>query len=101
MPPRSRWTPPQKLSVLVDLRLADHGQERRDAFGNAATRFEGAVTVTLGSNTAGATLSGTTTVEISDDFKTLVFHALDAGNPPALRAAIDRTLKQPILSFTR
>lgn len=44
---------------------------------------------------------GTTTVEISDDFKTLVFHALDAGRPDAIRRSIDRTLKQPILSFTR
>jgi multicomponent Na+:H+ antiporter subunit E len=44
---------------------------------------------------------GTTTVDISFDFKTLVFHALDGDNPDALRAEIDRTLKQGILSFTR
>jgi multicomponent Na+:H+ antiporter subunit E len=44
---------------------------------------------------------GTTTVDISDDFKTLTFHALDAEDPPVLRAAIDRALKQGILSFTR
>jgi multicomponent Na+:H+ antiporter subunit E len=44
---------------------------------------------------------GTTTVEISADFKTLVFHALDADDPDALRTAIDRKLKRSILSFTR
>jgi multicomponent Na+:H+ antiporter subunit E len=44
---------------------------------------------------------GTTTVEISDDFKRLTFHALDADRPDELRAQIDRTLKQTILAFTR
>lgn len=44
---------------------------------------------------------GTTAVEISDDFKTLIFHALDADDRAALRATIDRTLKEGILSFTR
>jgi multisubunit Na+/H+ antiporter MnhE subunit len=44
---------------------------------------------------------GSTTVEIADDFKSLIFHALDAADPDAIRADIDRTLKQPILSFTR
>jgi multicomponent Na+:H+ antiporter subunit E len=44
---------------------------------------------------------GTTTVEISEDFKTLTFHALDADRPDALRSEIDRTLKHGILAFTR
>jgi len=44
---------------------------------------------------------GTTTVEISDDFKILTLHALDADRPDALRSEIDRTLKRGILSFTR
>lgn len=44
---------------------------------------------------------GTTTVEISGDFKTLTFHALDADQPDALRSQIDRTLKHGILAFTR
>lgn len=44
---------------------------------------------------------GLTTVEISDDFKTITFHALDADRPHAIRAEIDRTLKRAILAFTR
>lgn len=44
---------------------------------------------------------GTTTVDISEDFSTLVFHALDADDADAIRAEIDRTLKRGILSFTR
>jgi multicomponent Na+:H+ antiporter subunit E len=44
---------------------------------------------------------GTTTVQITDDFQTLIVHALDADEPDAIRASIDRTLKQSILSFTR
>jgi multisubunit Na+/H+ antiporter MnhE subunit len=44
---------------------------------------------------------GTTTVQISDDFQTLILHALDADVPDAIRASIDRTLKKGILSFTR
>jgi multicomponent Na+:H+ antiporter subunit E len=44
---------------------------------------------------------GTTTVEISEDFTTLTFHALDADAPDAIRDRIDRTMKSWILSFTR
>lgn len=44
---------------------------------------------------------GTTTVEISSDFKTVTLHALDADRPDALRSEIDRTLKRGILAFTR
>lgn len=44
---------------------------------------------------------GSTTVEISDDFKELTLHALDAERPDALRSEIDRTLKHGILAFTR
>jgi multicomponent Na+:H+ antiporter subunit E len=44
---------------------------------------------------------GTTTVQITDDFQTLIVHALDVDDPDAIRASIDRTLKQSILSFTR
>jgi multisubunit Na+/H+ antiporter MnhE subunit len=44
---------------------------------------------------------GTCTVQIADDFRTLIVHALDADSPEAIRAEIDRTLKQGILSFTR
>jgi multisubunit Na+/H+ antiporter MnhE subunit len=44
---------------------------------------------------------GTTTVQVSEDFQTLILHALDADAPDAIRAGIDRTLKRGILSFTR
>ncbi|MBM3879502.1 MAG: cation:proton antiporter [Verrucomicrobia bacterium] len=44
---------------------------------------------------------GTTTVQVSADFRTLILHAIDAGNPAAIRAEIDRTLKLPLLRFTR
>ena len=44
---------------------------------------------------------GTTTVRITDDFQTLIIHALNAEHPARIRAGIDRRLKQPILRFTR
>ncbi|MCX8157909.1 MAG: Na+/H+ antiporter subunit E [Verrucomicrobiae bacterium] len=44
---------------------------------------------------------GTTTVDISPDFKTLVFHALDAQEPEQLRAQLDNKLKPALLAFTR
>jgi multicomponent Na+:H+ antiporter subunit E len=44
---------------------------------------------------------GTTSVEILDGFKTLIVHALDAEHPEAVRAQIDRSLKNAILRFTR
>lgn len=44
---------------------------------------------------------GSTTVQVTDDFQTLVLHTLDADNPPAIRARLDRVLKRGILSFTR
>lgn len=44
---------------------------------------------------------GTTAVDITPDFQTLVMHAFDADHPDAIRAEIDRTLKRNILAFTR
>ena len=44
---------------------------------------------------------GTTTVDVSPDFKTLVLHALDADHPDQVRAEVDRRLKHSILAFTR
>ncbi len=44
---------------------------------------------------------GSTTVQVTDDFQTLVLHTLDADDPPAVRARLDRVLKRGILSFTR
>jgi len=44
---------------------------------------------------------GSTTVEVSDDFETLILHVLDANDPHAVRARIDAVLKSGILSFTR
>lgn len=44
---------------------------------------------------------GTTMVEISDDFRTLTLHALDASDPEAVRRGIDEQLKFPLLRLTR
>lgn len=44
---------------------------------------------------------GTTTVNTSDDLRTLTIHALDAGAPDATRRQIDERLKNPMLRFTR
>lgn len=44
---------------------------------------------------------GTTTVQIEDDFGTLVIHALDAADPDLLRQKIDRTLRRALLGMTR
>ncbi len=44
---------------------------------------------------------GTTAVEISPDFQTMVIHAFDADDPAAVRESIDRNLKAAILAFSR
>jgi multisubunit Na+/H+ antiporter MnhE subunit len=44
---------------------------------------------------------GTCTVDVTRDFRTLVFHSLDANDPDGLRAEIDTKLVRGILSFTR
>jgi multisubunit Na+/H+ antiporter MnhE subunit len=44
---------------------------------------------------------GTTMVRISDDFRILTIHALDAGDPAALCRDIDTKLKEPLLRLTR
>ena len=44
---------------------------------------------------------GTSTVAVSDDGQTLVLHAFDARDPQAVRAGIDRGLRDPLLTFTR
>ena len=44
---------------------------------------------------------GTTSVEIEDDFKTLIVHALDAKHPEQVRRQINRSLRDAILKFTR
>lgn len=44
---------------------------------------------------------GTTTVEISPNFKTLVFHALDAQDVEQLLAQLDHKFKPALLAFTR
>jgi multicomponent Na+:H+ antiporter subunit E len=44
---------------------------------------------------------GTLTVEVSEDFTTLVLHVFDVPDPDAVRRAIDRKLKEPMLAFTR
>lgn len=44
---------------------------------------------------------GTTSVEIEDDGRTLLLHALDAKDPEEVRRSIDRMLKEPMLAWTR
>lgn len=44
---------------------------------------------------------GTTSVEVEDDFKTLIVHALDAKDPDKVRQQINRSLRNGILKFTR
>lgn len=44
---------------------------------------------------------GTTTIDVSDDLKTIHVHAFDASDIPAVRKSIEKDLKQPILRFTR
>lgn len=44
---------------------------------------------------------GTTAVQVSEDFRTLVIHALDADAPDTIRWQIDERLKTPLLRFTR
>ena len=44
---------------------------------------------------------GTTSIEISGDFRRLTVHAFDASNPEAVRTSINTGLRDPILAFTR
>jgi multisubunit Na+/H+ antiporter MnhE subunit len=44
---------------------------------------------------------GTTSVEISEDRKTLLVHALDARDPQGVCDGIKKTLETPILAWTR
>lgn len=44
---------------------------------------------------------GTVSIRISDDYRTLVVHALDAADAAAIQRDVDRQLIQPILAFTR
>lgn len=44
---------------------------------------------------------GTTSVELSEDGRTLLLHALEAGNPDAVREAINVKLRRPLLRWTR
>jgi multicomponent Na+:H+ antiporter subunit E len=44
---------------------------------------------------------GTTSVDLRDDSKTLIFHALDAHGPEGVRGRIKRRLETPLLHVTR
>lgn len=44
---------------------------------------------------------GTVSIRISDDYRVLTVHALDAADAGAIRRDVDRQLIQPILAFTR
>lgn len=44
---------------------------------------------------------GSTSVDLSEDGRTLVVHALEVGDPAAVRRGIDAGLRAPLLAFTR
>jgi len=44
---------------------------------------------------------GSTTVQVTDDFQTLVLHTLDFEDAAAVRDRLDRVLKNGLLRFTR
>jgi multicomponent Na+:H+ antiporter subunit E len=44
---------------------------------------------------------GTTTVDMTPDFRCFTLHVLECHNPDAVRDSIDRSLKRGILAFTR
>lgn len=44
---------------------------------------------------------GTTSVEVSDDGRILLVHALDAGDPAGVCESIRRELEEPLLAWTR
>jgi len=44
---------------------------------------------------------GTTTVDVTDDWRTLILHAFDARDPEAVRRGIDAGLRRAILEFMR
>lgn len=44
---------------------------------------------------------GTTSVDVIEGGRTLLLHALDAGDPAAVRRGIDLGLREPILRWTR
>jgi len=44
---------------------------------------------------------GTTTIDITEDRSTIIFHAFDADNPAEVRNGIEMNLKRHILAFTR
>ncbi|MGH7521334.1 MAG: hypothetical protein ACREMI_08650 [Gemmatimonadales bacterium] len=58
-----------------------------DSLGSVAATFEGAVTVSLASNSTGAGLSGTTTVRASDGVATFTNLSVDRAGTYTLRAS--------------
>ncbi len=44
---------------------------------------------------------GTTTIDITEDHSTIIFHSFDADDPAAVRKGIEDNLKKHILAFTR
>src|SRR3989442_12607419 len=62
----------QPGTTVANRQISPAGKVRAlDAFGNVATGFTGAVTVALGSNAGGSTLSGTTAVAAAGGEATL------------------------------
>jgi len=44
---------------------------------------------------------GSAAVQVTDDFRTMIIHVLDARHPEAVRSHLDKVLKTGILSFCR
>lgn len=44
---------------------------------------------------------GTMSIRVTDDFSSLIIHALDAEEPDRIRQSIDLRIRKPMLAFTR
>jgi multisubunit Na+/H+ antiporter MnhE subunit len=109
--PRRAWALVRfALGFLREFVVANFSVARRVLFGSNATLHPDFLTYDVNGLTRGEILvlsycitltPGTTTVQISEDFRTLTLHALDASDPDAVRRDIDHTLKYPLLRLTR
>lgn len=95
---------------LAEFLTANAGVALRVLFGRNDTLQPGFLTYDATGLTRGEILvlgycitltPGSTLVDISDDFRTLTIHVLDAHDPAAVRSAIDRRLRAPLLEATR
>lgn len=109
--PRRVWALIRFIAgFLREFFLANLSVARRVLFGSNSTLQPDFLTYDVAGLTRGEILvlsycitltPGTTTVQISDDFRTLTLHALDASDPEAVRRGIDDRLRHPLLRLTR